>query len=496
MKKFIHLLLAVFVVCPVSYAFTSPGNGADSGTGGAIPATKNVLWHYFPDKDVKNPTQNTNVLVMSNQYEDFAAQDLEANTSGINFASLNVSSYVPQPADFSGYDAVLLFEDGIFNNTIDVGNAIYNYQQGGGGVVLATFVDQDWSNNTKYGPRPGWGNLESVSPLISDTQGCEYNADNMGTILDPGHPIMNGVNSLYADSYRGGTQLSPDGTALALWSTPNFLGTNDPIVAIYTPVTGGRTAAISVMPHYGNFGGFSGDYYRLFQNALQWVAGGNDSNVVPPLHQESNLIMTSSDYSNFSTLAYYNAMKINHSGVDLALSRYGTRTASKVSAGKEVHAICDGTVEFTHSDGGLYSFMKVHHPDCNGQDIMAYYGHISPYEVSTEVIKDDPVGTIKDWANNSHVHLTLDTKTNRDLKSIKYEICSFTLDAATNTVTSLTNCGGTSLTRGKIKLKIGWGQVKTLAYRDNQGHLHNTSNFYINENAMRQLGFIDFFDLY
>ena len=262
--NFILIALLIFVSIGIGYSI-------DSGTG-KIVSPSNILWHYFPDLDAQNPEQDINVLVMSNSGEDTAAQDLEANTTGINFASLNVYDYDPQPEDFDGYDAVLLFEDGIFDNTVDVGNAVYNYQQNGGGVLLATFVWQDWSNNTKYGPRLGWGSLESMSPLISDTQGCEYNADDMGAVLIPDHPIMNGVNSLYADSFRGGTQLSTVGTALALWSTQNYLGTDDPVVAVYEPGTSGRVAAISTIPHYGYFGGFGGDYYQLFENTLKWVA--------------------------------------------------------------------------------------------------------------------------------------------------------------------------------------------------------------------------------
>jgi len=267
------LLLSSILVSLLIFGSVGIGNTAERGPGG-IRTAPSALRHDFPDKDVEDHTQgDINVLVISNQYEDTVAADLQANTTGINFTSLNVAAYIPVPADFDGFDSVLLFENAWINDSVDVGNAIYDYQQGGGGVVLATFVWQRWSNNTAYGdPQPGFGNLESVSPLISDTQGCEYTPDDMGMILDPGHPIMNGVSSLYAPSFRGGTQLSAVGTALALWSTPNFLGTDDPLVAVYEPASGGRTAAISVYPNYAHYGGFTGDFYQLFENALNWVA--------------------------------------------------------------------------------------------------------------------------------------------------------------------------------------------------------------------------------
>jgi hypothetical protein len=252
---------------------SNDSSSKDSGTSDTfIPSESYEIWGYFPSQE-EDSDKNINVLVMSNRGEKVAAQDLEANTKGINFASLNVYSYDPQPKDFEGYDAVLLFENGLFNNTKDVGQALYNYQQNGGGVVLSTFVWQDWSNQSKYGGRVGWGPLETISPLISDTRGCEYNTDNMGKILNPTHPIMKNVNSLYANSYRGGTQISTVGKALALWSTPNYQGNDDPVVAYNEPETGGKIVAISVFPDYKHYSsGFGGDFYQLFENAFKWLS--------------------------------------------------------------------------------------------------------------------------------------------------------------------------------------------------------------------------------
>jgi hypothetical protein len=100
--------------------------------------------------------------------------------------------------------------------------------------------------------------------------------------------------------------------------------------------------------------------------------------------------------------------------------------------------------------------------------------------------------------NNSHVHLTIDTQIQRDLSSIKYEACDYILDGATRTVTNLSNCSlsgkHVKLPANKILLRIGWGEVATQRYTDNGGRSH-TKSLYISESAMRQLGFISFFDL-
>jgi len=215
--------------------------------------------------------QAANVLVISNSNAAAVAADLQANTAGHTYTSLSLGGgYVPVPADFTGADVVLLFENGkITATSVAVGDAVHAFQQGGGGVVFGTYVWQDWGNNTKYAVSNGWGALESVSPLDSDTQGCEYNADSMGTILDPAHPVMAGVNVLTENSSRGGTQISAVGTPLALWSTTNFLGTDDPLVAVYEPIGFGRTVAISLYPTRG-----TDDAYQLWENALAWAAAG------------------------------------------------------------------------------------------------------------------------------------------------------------------------------------------------------------------------------
>uniref|UniRef100_A0A7V5XHW2 M23ase beta-sheet core domain-containing protein n=1 Tax=Thermodesulfobacterium geofontis TaxID=1295609 RepID=A0A7V5XHW2_9BACT len=227
--------------------------------------------------------------------------------------------------------------------------------------------------------------------------------------------------------------------------------------------------------------------------------------VVDPLKDENGLlIMTTSDYSNFASRKYFNNHNTNHSGVDLALSKYGTRIQSNETANKTVYAICDGTVDYVHSTGGLYSFIKIHHPNCNGHDVIAYYGHITPKEglkKNKNVGKGEPIGIVKKWEPNSdrsHLHLTIDTQTGRDLKSIKYFACNYELDSNSDVI-SLSNCritqnDLTQLSENEMLLKMGWGTVKTLGYKDNNGNLYEKS-LYITKNAMRQLGFISFFDL-
>jgi len=261
-----------------------------------------------------------------------------------------------------------------------------------------------------------------------------------------------------------------------------------------TSLAGEATRAVFFSLH-------SGDRHsngKVLGGALVWpVRTPPPLFITAPLHDEEGLIMTNRDYSNFATREYFSTLRrTNHHGVDLALSQTGTRTASQVTAGKTVYAICDGQVEFIHNGGGLYSFAKIRHPNCNGQEIIAYYGHIAVIDGLTEVKTDEPIGTVKDWQGNSHLHLTIDTQTDRNLSRINQVVCDYTLDT-NQTVTSLSNCSNATgkLTKNKMLLRIGWGQVKTLRYKDSRDRTYS-KKLYISEDAIRQLGFISFFDLY
>ena len=234
------------------------------------------------------------------------------------------------------------------------------------------------------------------------------------------------------------------------------------------------------------------------------VAG---SCVTAPLHDTDTLIMTTGDYSNFANSPYFTSHKANHNGTDLALSADGSQTASLATASTVAvpvyaHAICDGQVmnSYYNKKKPDLSFMQVYHPNCGGQDIVAYYGNIYPTAGLTNVSSDDTLGTIMKYnkKNQNHLHLTLDADTDRDLSTSKYYMCDYVLDAPGKTVTALSNCSlSTSKTKpalNQMLLLIGYGKVNTTKYMSSKGKVASKS-FYISEDAMRDLGFISYFDI-
>ena len=220
------------------------------------------------------PARAAKVLILSNQGATSTAADFTAKTVGHTYTAMEVANAVPTLAMMNQHDAVLLFENGHFNNATAVGDAVAAYyNQGGKCVVIGTFYWQERSDNPKYF-RPGWGALEAVDVFTGKAEGSEYNADSMDVNAIVPHPITQGVASLSAGAYRGGIDPKPNTTVLAKWLTPNKLGGADPLVGIRQDPNGSKFVGISVFPDYegvGNYGvDFNGDFHKLWENTFAW----------------------------------------------------------------------------------------------------------------------------------------------------------------------------------------------------------------------------------
>ena len=96
---------------------------------------------------VASPVTAANIAVLSNQNETDVATDFNTNVAGHTFTGINVQSTTPTLASLLAYDAVLLFENGIFANAPNVGNRLEEYANTGRAVVLGTFYEQDRSDS-------------------------------------------------------------------------------------------------------------------------------------------------------------------------------------------------------------------------------------------------------------------------------------------------------------------------------------------------------------
>ncbi len=169
----------------------------------------------------------------------------------------------PDLATLLAYDAILLFENGIYEHAKRVGDRIAEYVAAGGNVVMASFY---WQNRSDGGfGTSGWGALETLDPF-SSTGGAAYGPGSLGTTAH--HPITEGVQPFAVDRWWGGVAAKSGTTVVATWAD----GT--PAAGFRTGSGGQRLVAVSAFP--GLMGTAGGELTRLFANAVRWAgaAGG------------------------------------------------------------------------------------------------------------------------------------------------------------------------------------------------------------------------------
>jgi hypothetical protein len=182
----------------------------------------------------------------------------------------------PSLAYLQGFDAVMVFTDYTAMDPTTLGNNLAAYIDGGGGVVNCTFSNASVPiggnfNTTAYQVIVPNGQLSS--PQLS-----------LGTILDPCHPIIQGITSFDggSSSYRSNSNtLAPGATFVANWSNGDWL------VAQRTNVgpSNVRRADLNFYPPSSDvrsdFWTSSTQGGQLMANALLWVAGITNAVGVP-----------------------------------------------------------------------------------------------------------------------------------------------------------------------------------------------------------------------
>jgi hypothetical protein len=183
-----------------------------------------------------------------------AATDLTADTTFFYVNQLPTLSFL------SEFDVVLLFMNGIFDESASLGDRVTEYVNAGGNVVLASFY---WQGRSDSGVGSvGWGALETIDPFTS-LGGATYQAVTLGQVLDSSHPIMTGVTSIDSNSYSSGVAAKTGTTVIAEWSD------GDPFVGFRTGTLGQRITGVSLFPAGGQ--AVSGDVDVFWQNVVRWT---------------------------------------------------------------------------------------------------------------------------------------------------------------------------------------------------------------------------------
>ncbi|MDX2147802.1 MAG: hypothetical protein SFZ23_09800 [Planctomycetota bacterium] len=180
----------------------------------------------------------------------------------------NASQGTPTLAELSQYGAVLVWSNVDFLDELSLGNALADYVDRGGGVVVALFANTSTDPDRSIKGRWESENYHIVPPAFGNASG---NAS-LGNVLIPNHPIMSGVQSV-----TGGTQMlrpttrevTAHGVKVALWDdgstlvaiSSRFRSRVD--LGLYPPSN-------VVVPGYWSP---SSDVARLMANALNYAAG-------------------------------------------------------------------------------------------------------------------------------------------------------------------------------------------------------------------------------
>lgn len=147
---------------------------------------------------------------------------------------LNVTTATPTLNELQGYDAVITWSNVNYADATALGNVFADYVDSGGGVVVAVFA-----NSTTTAARYLHGRWETGGyEVVVSHGGTTSSAASLGTVPDPGHPIMAGVSAFSASlaSRPTTTDITAGSTKVALW--------ND-----------GRTlAAVGANPHRADLG--------------------------------------------------------------------------------------------------------------------------------------------------------------------------------------------------------------------------------------------------
>lgn len=189
--------------------------------------------------------------------------------SGVADLAVSTFFYVaatPGIEALRAYDVVLLYQNGLFDESVELGDELAQYVALGGNVVFGSFY---WQGRSDSGLRvPGWGALEGLDPFTSAGGGASYTPSTLGTVTP--HALTEGVKALSSSGYRGGAAAKSGTTVVAVWAD------GVPLVGYREDTAGQRLVAVSLYPAHHAVGSVSGDYARLWRNAVAWAgqAGG------------------------------------------------------------------------------------------------------------------------------------------------------------------------------------------------------------------------------
>lgn len=203
-----------------------------------------------------------------------AVASMFASTPGVTTDTYFFVSQTPGLSTLNQYDVVLLFTNGIFDETTALGTELKQYVDAGGNLVIGSFY---WQGRSDAGfGSPGWAGLETIDPFTSDVDpftghgGATYQINALsGTPVS--HALTLGVSTITSIAgFSAGVLAKPSATVLASWSD------GAPLIGYRVLGAGQRIVAISLFPGASVPTDADGDVQVMWENAVTWAgqAGG------------------------------------------------------------------------------------------------------------------------------------------------------------------------------------------------------------------------------
>lgn len=208
---------------------------------------------------------NSVLIVSGGDFDDTpAVESMLASDPTLTTGSWFFVSQTPGLEELRAHDVVLLFTNGLFNESVSLGDEIAQYVNEGGNVVIASFY---WQVRSGSPLGATWGALEALDPFTSDG-GARYQPGDLGSVDEPNHPLAAGVGVVTSTGFWGGVTAKPNTNVVASWVN------GDPFIGYDILAGGQRVVGVSLFPASGTSA--TGDWQQVFLNAVSWAgsAGG------------------------------------------------------------------------------------------------------------------------------------------------------------------------------------------------------------------------------
>lgn len=211
----------------------------------------------------------TRVLVLSGG--DFDDTGAAATLLGAD-QELSVSTFfhvnrLPTLDFLDDFEVVVVFMNGLFDESASLGNRLAKYVAEGGNVVTASFYYQGRSDSNLGSV--GWGALELLDPFtaridpITGEGGATYETVSLDPNSVVAHPVTSFLNTLSSESFSSGVQAKADTQVLARWDD------GLPLVGYRSGPAGQRLVGVSLFPVQDPT--ITGDVQIFWHSVVRWA---------------------------------------------------------------------------------------------------------------------------------------------------------------------------------------------------------------------------------